>query len=94
MKIDSLKDLKSVLQLCQRLGVTDIKIDGIEAKITKVEKKPTKSVLEGLELPPEAYASVPRYDASSPLLPDNDEIKTDGLSEEELLMWSVQQEPQ
>lgn len=90
MKIESLKDLRQVLQLCQRLGVTDIKIDGIEAKIQPV--KATRSSNFDLELPPEASMSVPLYQAQTSVIGGNDVIEDidmpDQLTDDQLLMWS------
>lgn len=90
MKIETLKDFKQVLQLCQRMGVTEIKIDGIEAKIS-LQSKPIKRTSIDLDLPPEAYIPVPQYQApiASEATIDTDIDMPDQLSEEQLMYYSA-----
>ncbi len=93
MKIDSLKDLKKLLQLCREQGVHSIKLDGMEFGLlptvpAKAKRNSMKELLN--ELSPEADIKIPQY---TPIVTDGepDQITMpDELTEEQLLNWSSQ----
>jgi len=94
MKIDSLRDLKKLLQLCREQGVHSIKLNGMEfGLLPTIPAKSTKrnSMKELLnELAPEEDIRIPQY---TPVVSDGspDTITTpDELTEEQLLNWSSQ----
>lgn len=92
MKIDSLNDLKKVIELCQKQGVTTIKVDGIELTFGI---KPTKSKTYKTEVFTEADIKVPQFNGiANPNVSQyvSDTIETDGMTDEQLLMWSAQSE--
>jgi len=66
MKIETLKDLESVLKLCRKQGIDSLEIDGIK-------------IVFG-ETPSKANLNTDNKDPETPAEP----------SEEDLLMWSVQ----
>jgi hypothetical protein len=100
MKIETFKDLKTLVQLCQKLGVTSIKADNVELQLGVKPYKPKPQRLEdplanvGVPTPniydPIAQAKAAAAKATQAL---KDKIHTDELTEEQLLNWSVRQEP-
>lgn len=85
MKIESLKDLKKVIQLCRETGVDIIKVDGIELVLgsqpVPINKSLGKNLVTSLK---EANAF---HTAMGPDVP----IETpDALTDEELLFYSAQ----
>lgn len=96
MKIESLKDLQKVIQLCRKLGVQSIKVDSIEFHLGDLPKTAQK------------LKTIPNIDQitkniSSPYTPGgiNEETKivaeiadidTDDLSADQLLFYSARPE--
>lgn len=89
MKIDSFKDLAKLVALCQKQGITSIKVDGIELSLGL---KPTtyKPKAYKAEVFPEEDIKVPQFNGITSPVPQvvNDTIETDELTEEQLLNWS------
>lgn len=90
MKVNTLKELKKVLQLCREQGVVTIKIDGIEMQLGSMPVA-AKSVLETF---PEENIKVPQY---TPVNVQNTateaiEASEADLSEEQLLFYSARAE--
>jgi hypothetical protein len=80
MKVESLKDLAKLIALCRKTGVESIRVDGVELHLgpestRKVTSKPQKSTGKVTQKQPEN--------------PTIDDILSDGLSPEQMLMWSV-----
>lgn len=93
MKIDSLKQLKELMKLCQSHGVENIEVDGIKMEIRPVVKaikrsnrpiQPTfSSGIEDVKVPTPNIFRKPMNDVS-------DHVETpDELTEEQLLNWSA-----
>lgn len=80
MKIDNIKQLQKVIRLCKREGVEHIIVDGIEININL------------------SYAAVKPKTGAKEIMPiytpggvtQDLKIETDELSEEQLMMWSVE----
>lgn len=92
MKIQNLKELQKVIHLCQKSGVTSIKIDGIELLLGPVPNKPPKPVDFSSDFP-EASISVPKYSPSTrsdEVKSIADKIATDELTSEQLMFYSSQ----
>jgi hypothetical protein len=96
MKIDSLRDLKKLLQLCRQQGVQSIKLGEIEFHLGNL---PTvrKSQTVNEEVFPEELIQVPQFTPvpANTVLPTvaqtvQDQIETDELSEDQLLFYSAQ----
>lgn len=84
MTVDNLSDLKKIILLCRKQGVTAIEIDGIKLDLS-LAPTTTKRVHKPLniELPPEATMAVPQY------TPEKIEVEGwDSLSEEEKVFYS------
>jgi hypothetical protein len=83
MKIENLKQLQKVMQLCRKQGVETIEIDGVKFQFgpqMEIPQRKTKAIAN---------------EAFQPITPggitDETKIPTmDGITEEALLMWSVQ----
>ena len=102
MDISSLKDLKNLLRLCRKEGVSDIEISGIKMHLGPISdygaKKLKTSHINSLELPPEASVRVPTY-TPMPLQEQRNEAvehveMPDELSTEQILFYSAKGEPQ
>ncbi len=96
MKIENLKDLKKIMQLCKQLGVTAIKIDGVEFFISPNKDKPSKIDLNAF---PEALVKVPTYSPVNIQNTSNEPIESlidtpDALSDDQLLYYSAKGDPQ
>lgn len=84
MKINDIKDLKKLIQLCQSQGVRAIEVDNIKLELNELPRKQPR------------YKYIPDS-AMTPSLSNVDEniqipqssIPTDELTEEQLLNWSV-----
>lgn len=91
MKVDNLKDLKQLIQLCQKQGVSTIKVDGIELTLIAPVAKRATSVPDYSSDFPEASIQVPKFNGEiSPV----EAIKTEELTPEQLLMWSAKSDEQ
>lgn len=77
MKIDNIKDLKKVIQLCRETGVDIIKCDGIELVLGSAPAKAIKRSNSSVE----AFSSI--------VGPDTPIETPDELTPEQLLNWSV-----
>lgn len=94
MKIESLKELDKLMQLCQKRGIDSITIDGI-ALTFHISSKPVKH--NATSLPdyssdfPEANIPVPKFTGE---IADVEIPETTELSKEQLLMWSVDSQGQ
>lgn len=92
MKIQNLKELQKVISLCQKTGVTSIKIDGIELLLGPMPNKPPKQVDFSADFP-EASLSVPKYaptTRSDEVKSIADKIATDELTQDQLMFYSAQ----
>lgn len=97
MTIDSLRDLKKLLKVCQDAGVTAIEVDNIKLNLTL---KP-KSRVNALDAFPEASVRVPTYTPIQVQESQDEAISAfnegidepDDLTEDELLFYSVKPEP-
>lgn len=90
MKIDTLNDLKKVLQVCRKYDVFSIKIDNLEIKLTAKQEAAGTSA-SAADLFPEEAVSIPKYSPGN--ITDNTKIDTpDELTEEQLLYYSARPE--
>ena len=76
MKINDIKDLKKVIQLCRQTGVDIIKVDGVELVLGSAPRQPIKARNSSIET------------FSSAIGPDTPIETPDELTPEQLLMWS------
>jgi hypothetical protein len=89
MKIDNIKQLQKVIQLCRKLGVDALEIDNVKFNLGAAPKRQRR--IEEEVFSPEANIRIPQY---NPIVTDDTEgtadiIKTDELTQEQLLMWSA-----
>lgn len=77
MKIESLNDLNKLMKLCRSQGIESIKIDNVEFRMGDVPLKVTKT-----------KATIATVNAAG-VITEHDKIETDGLTPEQLLMWSA-----
>lgn len=84
MKIESLKQLKELISMCQKLGVTDIQIDGISISLGATLAKQRKAKRTTRTI----YGPSGAVDVPVDALPD-DIATPDTLTDEQLLMWSA-----
>lgn len=95
MDIKSIKDLKQVIQLCRKTGVSDIEISGIKMHIGPITDYGAKRVNKPLELPIEAYTTVPQYQPPNISTERIERVEEpDALTDEQLLFYSAKAEPQ
>ncbi len=87
MKIENLKQLQKLIALCRKTGVEAIEIDGIKMNIGPAPKATRKQTPVEYDIP-EASIKIPQY---NPVVKEvvADVIKTDGLTDEELLFYSA-----
>jgi hypothetical protein len=104
MKIDTTKQLDSLLKTLRKNGVTVCKVSGMEFTISPLPGKRAKAMFE--EAFPEAHIQIPVFDeetinkrmaeiqAQTGEVSPPGEIKTpDALTDKQLLDWSVREEP-
>lgn len=92
--INNLKDLKALVKLCRSQGITTIKVEGAELTLGDLPKAP-KAAQPEMDIP-EANIVMPQYkpQMSEKVKAFVDEtIKTDDLTEEQLLFYSSATEP-
>lgn len=99
MKIQSIKDLKQIIALCRKNGVSSIEIDGIKLSLSPIPGKGTQAP----QLPdfssdiPEASLKVPQYNGYQGDITEtsltSEAIQTDGLTPEQLMFYSSKPEP-
>lgn len=95
MTITNLKQLQQLLKLARKEGVESMRVDGIEFFLGRlpdivVKKTAKPDNFANMNLPPEADIQMPQY--TPPVVHDN--IDTDELSDEQMLMWSAHGSPQ
>ncbi len=94
MTIHDIKDLEKVMKLCQKHGVSSIKIDGIEFNIQP--KHTAKHSRIDYDAFPEASIPVPKYSPVSVQDTANAVIEAidmpDELSEDQMLYYSSKAE--
>lgn len=85
MKIDTLKDLEKLVKLCRRLGIDAMEIGDIKFGLGQLPVIPKKSNIQSMFQ--EADLRIPKY---NPVVTDStpDIIKTDELTDEQLLFYS------
>lgn len=91
MKIENIKQLQQLLKLARKEGVESMRVDGIEFFLGHLPQPTAKKTAKpdnfaNLNLPPEADLQIPQYTPPSV----HDQIDTDELSDEQILMWSAQ----
>ena len=92
--INDLKDLRQLISLCRKTGVSDIEINGIKLHLGPMPLKRNKSLVDTF---PEASIPVPQYQSINAQETSNEAIETismpDELSQDDLLYYSVRPEP-
>lgn len=93
MKIDNLKELSKLIQLCRKTGVDAIEIDGIKLALGQAPKRATRPQGDAQAFP-EASLQIPAFNGSPEATSDvkayvQEVIKTDELSDEDLLFYSA-----
>lgn len=101
MKVENLKDLQKVIQLCRKNGVSAIELDGIKMNIEPMPIK-SKTLTDIANDFPEASIKVPAYNGATGMAVGGtygqnakavaDKIATDELTEEQLMFYSARQE--
>lgn len=86
MQIESLKELQKLIKACRALGVEKIEIDGIKLELgslptTRKASKVVEAVQDDFDL-----GGI----GANTHIPTPDLIKTDALTEEQLLYYSAQ----
>jgi hypothetical protein len=105
MKIDSLKDLEQLVKLCRKTGIDAIKIDNIEFTLGTAPKTHTRQPSVANDFPeaniripqynplatPGTTQSVSQYGQTAQNVSQyvQDTIKTDGLTDEQLMFYSA-----
>lgn len=101
MKVDSLKELKKLIQLCQQTGVRNIEVDGIKMELgappSKDSRKPiVDDPMANLQVPqPNIFdpIAMAKAEAAKKMKEIQDFIETpDDPTEEQLLNYSVRPE--
>lgn len=85
MTINSLKDLKKLIQLCRQTGVEAIEIDGV-----KLNLGPTPVIYKTTRAKDNAPTKTPEQVFTPGGITEEIQIPTDGLTEEQLLFYSAQ----
>lgn len=89
MIIKTVKDLEKLIKLCKKQGIPAIKVGNIE--FTLPQSANTKPAIDP-EVFPEANIKVPAYNGVKTSL-EPDAIKTEELTEEQLMFYSAKEEP-
>jgi hypothetical protein len=94
VKVQSLKELQKLIQLCQKTGVTAIEVDGIKMNIQAFHKTASRIDLNAF---PEADIRVPAYTPIQAQDTANEPIELkidmpDELTEDQLLFYSARPE--
>lgn len=89
MTVNSLNDLKKLIQLCRKTGVQSIKVDNIEFHLGQAPRKAISA--PDLIQDPLASVSVPTPQIYSEASEDA-KIITDELTEEQLMFYSARPE--
>lgn len=91
MTAKDLKELQKVIQLCQKSGVTHIKLEGLELQLGSLPTKLKKHKPFQHEASPEENIPVPQF-VPMPVKQVAETIATDELSEEQLMFYSARPE--
>lgn len=91
MKIETKQQLKEVIQLCRKLGVQSIRIDGIEFHlgslpvVYKRQKKSTPSI----ETPTNKYPLPNEMSEEAKIINEINAVDSDQLTDEQLMYYSA-----
>ena len=93
MKIDSIKQLDRLLALCQKRGVTAIKVDGIELQVLPHNQATKRGMIRhdsniDTNVFPEESIKVPTY---TPVI-DDGKVDEETLTDEQMLFYSARPE--
>lgn len=98
MKIETLKDLQKVIQLCRKTGVKSFKLDGVELELGDLpqpgKRVPKVSTMIFPDTPTIPVYSPGGIDEQTKIVAETMAIATDELSEEDLLFYSSRNEAQ
>jgi len=83
MIVKDLKTLDKLIKMCKKQGLTGIRVGNIEFNLEPIKPSRVEPIA------PEAAIRVPKFNGSL----EPDKIDTDELTEEQLLNWSVKEEP-
>ena len=89
MKIENLKELQKVISLCRRLGVEAMEVDGVKFNLGSESRTIRKLQIVADDFS-EANLKVPKPNLITQSVQETvaDVIKTDGLTDEQLLFYS------
>lgn len=88
MKIENLKDLQKLIQLCQKLGVKSLNIGEVSLSLGDIPVKQAKTPKVATR---RIYGPSGAVDVPTDLLPAEQIDTPDSLSDEELLYYSAGQ---
>jgi hypothetical protein len=86
MKIDSLRDLKQVIALCRKAGVSALKIDNIELQLSPLPVKQRRTSIQEI-YSPEANIAVPAFNGYQQ--PQETPLMDEELTDEQKLFYSA-----
>lgn len=89
MKIDNIKELQKVIQLCRKFGVFTIEVDNVKLSLGPVQGELKIDYSTDF---PEANIRIPKYNPASPVEAAT-AIATSELTDEQLLFYSTGVEP-
>lgn len=89
MIIKTAKDLERLIKLCKKQGITSIRVGNVEFNVKEQHKSIQPIDADAF---PEASIKIPAFNGLQASL-EPDVIKTDELTEDQLLNWSVKPEP-
>lgn len=87
MKIENLKEFKALVKACRSLGIESVEADGVFVKLGPLTSKPRIRPAIESTLFPDTDVKVPAYDGP---ITEPEAVPTEGLTEEQMLMWSAQ----
>lgn len=87
MKVNTIKDLQKLVQLCRKTGIDAIEVDGVKLNLGPAPKRQRRAKSVASDFP-EADLKVPQYTPSEEESTTEETISTDELTPEQLLMWS------
>lgn len=82
MKVNDLKDLRSLIQLCRKTGVRTISVDGVSLELGTPPVKQVNYKAQPEELNPFDPGKIP-----NPILRKSQETKE--MTDEDMLLWSA-----
>jgi hypothetical protein len=86
--IKTLKDLEKVVRLCRKLGVEAFECGNIKFNLGPAPKAKAKRYNVAADIP-EAALKIPQFTPAETETQTDNPIKTDELSEDELLFYSA-----